>query len=301
MDISSEGGEFLLSSPSYRIEKAQLRYENLLLSLDDDSIDNAERKIIDTDESVGSLHLDNSFDEKYSTYSTSQLESKQGQETSINPIEFHKSPVTNIYKSVTRRYVIAENSDDDPSSTKRSRRKAPSRQPPSLPSAHGAKDFIRDPKVEWSDQSEAKQSKMDHGTTLRTSTAIHQNDDIVIAQQSEIEMLKYELSELKMKSSQEIVTLTAAKESLQNSLSSEKEAYLEELTSCKRELAETKAALKSTRDELESDKTNLNKALQKIDRITRRGQALYRPVEKSSISPIVIPRTRHKSHYRAEH
>ena len=34
--MNSEEGEFILSSPSYRIEKARLRYENLLLSLDDD-------------------------------------------------------------------------------------------------------------------------------------------------------------------------------------------------------------------------------------------------------------------------
>ena len=97
MNINSDGGEFLLTSPSYRIEKARLRYENLLLSLDDDSIDNAERKIIDADDSIESLHLDNSFDEKYSTYNSSQLESKQSQETSINPITLYKSPVTSTF------------------------------------------------------------------------------------------------------------------------------------------------------------------------------------------------------------
>ena len=95
MDSTSEGlgGDFLLCSPGYRIEKARLRYENLLLSLDDDSVDDAERLILE-DESKGT-GFESSYDNDFGrgdSFHDSQLESKQSSHETQGHLS--KSPVT---------------------------------------------------------------------------------------------------------------------------------------------------------------------------------------------------------------
>ena len=94
--MDSDGREFLLTSPSYRIEKARLRYENLLLSLEDDSVDDAERYINTTDDTrTEDTLLDITFDANYDSCHTSQLESKQSHDHS-QPQSNHpmRSPIT---------------------------------------------------------------------------------------------------------------------------------------------------------------------------------------------------------------
>ena len=98
--MDSDGGEFLLSSPSYRIEKARLRYENLLLSLDDDSVDDAERHM-NTELSIGveDNFLENPYDEEtYDSFHTSRLENKQGSNVSRHSSQLPKplAPITGI-------------------------------------------------------------------------------------------------------------------------------------------------------------------------------------------------------------
>lgn len=75
-----------------RIEKARLRYENLLLSLDDDSVDDAERLILE-DESKDT-GFESSYDNDYGrgdSFHDSQLESKQSSHETQDHMS--KSPV----------------------------------------------------------------------------------------------------------------------------------------------------------------------------------------------------------------
>lgn len=92
--MDTDGGEFLLASPSYRIEKARLRYENLLLSLDDDSVDEAERNMAMESSSIEEGPLYYRPDEKYDAFQTSEVESKPTY-TDVKPHSLHlKSPIT---------------------------------------------------------------------------------------------------------------------------------------------------------------------------------------------------------------
>lgn len=95
---SIDGSEFLLSSPGYRIEKARLRYENLLLSLDDDSVDDAERHISETENS-SYVHFDKSFNRDDEIFPSSQLESKESQGIIQSNLSHVKSPVKGMIYS----------------------------------------------------------------------------------------------------------------------------------------------------------------------------------------------------------
>lgn len=94
--MDTDGGEFLLTSPSYRIEKARLRYENLLLSLDDDSVDDAERHI-NIDYNTEDNFLENNCQEgSYNSFHTSQLESKQNRDNISYSQQPSVAPITGI-------------------------------------------------------------------------------------------------------------------------------------------------------------------------------------------------------------
>jgi hypothetical protein len=82
--------------------------------------------------------------------------------------------------------------------------------------------------------------------------------------QSEIEMLKYELNELKMTSTIEVESLKKSLHDTQTMLDKERDENTKELAASKSELFEFKTLYKKTKDELDVDRAELKQSVRII-------------------------------------
>lgn len=228
----------MLSSPSYRIEKARLRYENLLISLSDEREIDQLVAFDDDNDMANPMELTNSFDENNDIIQQSSfLESKQDDFDNFKKV---KSPVSDIKKTVTRRYVINSHQMDNM-----------------------RKPVFKSPSNKKNESSKQR-------SPLASYASLHENDDIVLAQQSEIEMLKHELSALKMSSSEEILCLKNEKQNAAKCLEKEKKSFEAELCSAEKEIKKYKELYESTLKKLDINTAQLETAVKHIDRLTRR-------------------------------